>query len=84
MKFSPKSTNGTLAPHRYIRFVSNFGKILTKIGSQEIIVIMIHDLPNSPFLLQEFSDFLMPMLEFDPKERVTAEEALQLPFFKDI
>ena len=49
-----------------------------------MIVIMILDLPNSPFLLKEFSDFLMPMLEFDPKERVTAEEALQLPFFKDI
>merc|ERR1711978_764518 len=37
-----------------------------------------------PGTAQEFSDFLMPMLEFDPKERVTAEEALQLPFFKDI
>ena len=35
-------------------------------------------------VLQEFSDFLMPMLEFDPKERVTAEEALHLPFLKDI
>ena len=78
MKFSPKSTSGTLAPHRYVYFVSN------KNGTEEIIVIMILDLPNSPFLLKEFSDFLMPMLEFDPKERVTAEEALQLPFFKDI
>ena len=64
--------------------MSNIVKILTKIGSQEIIVIMILDLTDSPFLSKEFSDFLMPMLEFDPKERVTAEEALQLPFFKDI
>jgi len=37
-----------------------------------------------PGVAQEFSDFLMPMLEFDPKERVTAEEALHLPFLKDI
>ena len=59
-------------------------RYFTKIGTEEIIPILILDLPNSPFLLKEFSDFLMPMLEFDPKERVTAEEALQLPFFKDI
>ena len=81
MKFSPKSTNGILAPHRYICFVSNIVTILTKL---EIIVILILGLSDSPFLSKEFSDFLMPMLEFDPKERVTAEEALQLPFFKDI
>jgi serine/threonine protein kinase len=33
---------------------------------------------------QSFSDFLMPMLEFDPTERVTAEEALELPFLTNI
>ena len=47
MKFSPKSTNGTLAPHRYICFVSNIVTILTKI---EIIVIMILGLSDSWFV----------------------------------
>jgi len=45
--------------------------------------------PCSPLLrltptFQSFSDFLMPMLDFDPKARVTASEALRLPFLANV
>ena len=35
---------------------------------------------NVNFILQEFSDFLVPMLAFDPNQRVSAEECLTHPF----
>ena len=35
---------------------------------------------NTNFILQEFSDFLVPMLAFDPHQRVSAEECLTHPF----
>jgi len=37
-----------------------------------------------PHVAQSFSDFLMPMLDFDPKARVTASEALRLPFLANV
>ncbi len=33
---------------------------------------------------QEFSDWLLPMLAFDPAERATAEQCLNHPFVRDI
>ena len=35
-------------------------------------------------LFQSFSDFLIPMLAFDPSERSTAEQCLKHPFLEEI
>ena len=33
---------------------------------------------------KEFSDFLLPMLEYDPSKRITAEQSLKSSFLADI
>lgn len=33
---------------------------------------------------KDFSDFLLPMLEYDPTKRITAAESLKSPFLADV
>ena len=37
-----------------------------------------------PELAQAFSDWLLPMLAYDPNKRATAEECLNHPFLSDV
>ncbi len=57
---------------------------ITKLKPWRLYDVLTEKYEWDPETAQSFSDWLLPMLSFDPTERATAEQCLKHPFLADI
>jgi serine/threonine protein kinase len=57
---------------------------ITKLKPWRLYDVLTEKYEWDPEIAQGFSDWLVPMLAFDPSERASAEQCLKHPFLNDV